>query len=47
MGNIGKVVQIVGPVVDCEFPEKHRLRGGLGHSHGPENQARACRRPPR
>ena len=23
MGNVGKVVQIIGPVVDCEFDEKH------------------------
>jgi F-type H+-transporting ATPase subunit beta len=23
MGNVGKVVQIIGPVVDCEFAEKH------------------------
>src|SRR5688572_174510 len=23
MGNVGKVVQIIGPVVDCEFQEKH------------------------
>ena len=23
MGNVGKVVQIIGPVVDCEFEEKH------------------------
>ena len=23
MTNVGKIVQIIGPVVDCEFQEKH------------------------
>ena len=26
MEKVGKVVQIIGPVVDCEFEEKHLPR---------------------